>query len=124
MLVASMALVVAGGIYVSAQLPKPPELVPAAVLLAGAVLLLAAAVAGLARQAVFAWERFRQVGGWALCAYVVVAGMLEYVFVADGARGPLLTVISLMLLVFAVDVPCLLGFSVARYQEQPPAADR
>jgi hypothetical protein len=42
--------------------------------------------------------------------------MLEYVFVKDGTRGGVLVVLSLSLLVFAVHVPLLIGFTVARYQ--------
>jgi hypothetical protein len=53
---------------------------------------------------------------WTLVAYVVIAGMLEYVFVVDGTRGGSLLVVSASLLVFAVDVPLILAFSVARYQ--------
>jgi hypothetical protein len=43
--------------------------------------------------------------------------MLEYVFVADHTRGGTLVVLTLMLLIYAVDIPVILAFSVARYQE-------
>jgi hypothetical protein len=62
------------------------------------------------------------VGGWALAAYLVIAGMLEFVFVLDHTRGGLLIVLTLMLAVFAVNVPLLLAFSVARYQPGTTAA--
>ncbi len=117
-----MALAIAGGIYIAAHLPQRPGLGPAIGLLAGSVVLLAGAVGTIARLRAFAWGRFRQVAGWALAAYVVIAGMLGYVFVDDGARGSLLVLIVLTLLVFAVDVPLLLGFSVARHQTPGPAA--
>lgn len=55
------------------------------------------------------------VAGRALAAYLVIAGMLEFVFVLDHTPGRLLVLLTLMLLVFAIDVPLLLGFSVARY---------
>jgi hypothetical protein len=45
--------------------------------------------------------------------------MLEFVFVLDHTRGAVLVVLSLMLVVFAVDIPVVLAFSVARYQEPP-----
>jgi hypothetical protein len=60
---------------------------------------------------------FFRVGGWALLAYGVIAGMLEFIFVFDHTRGGSLVVFTLSLLVFALDVPLLLAFSVARYQE-------
>jgi hypothetical protein len=40
---------------------------------------------------------------WALLAYLVIAGMLEYVFVLDHTRGRVLLVLTLMLVLFAVD---------------------
>lgn len=46
--------------------------------------------------------------------------MLEYVFVLDGTRGASLLVMTFMLVVFALDVPALLAFSVARYQNPHP----
>jgi hypothetical protein len=42
--------------------------------------------------------------------------MLEYVFVADGVRGTTLVLTTLMLAVYALDIPLVLAFSVARYQ--------
>jgi len=48
--------------------------------------------------------------------------MLEFVFVLDHTRGGLLIVLTLMLAVFAVNVPLLLAFSVARYQPGTAAA--
>lgn len=77
----------------------------------------------LARTRPFPWRPFRQVVGWALLAYLVIGGMLEYVFVLDGTRGAMLALMSAMLAVFAVDVPMLLAFSVARYQPVPDGAN-
>ena len=90
--------------------------VPAAGLLAAAAVAAAVNVINLCRIATFAWNVFFLVGGWALAAYRVIAGMLEYVFVLDHTRGSLLVVMTLMPAVFAIDVPMLLAFSVARYQ--------
>ena len=119
--VAALILVVAGGIDLAAHLPQPPPLGPAIAALAAAGLALAAAVVALSRAREFAWHTFRVVGGWTLAAYAVIAGMLEFVFVLDRTPGPVLTVLSLMLLVYAVDIPLLVAFSVARYQ--PAARD-
>ena len=71
----------------------------------------------LSRVREFAWRTFFTVGGWVLLAYAVIAGMLEFVFVLDQTRGAVLLVLSLMLLVFAVDIPIVLAFSVARHQD-------
>jgi hypothetical protein len=57
----------------------------------------------------------------ALLAYLIEAGMLEYVFVLDHTRGSVLVVLTLMLAIFAVTIPMLLAFTVARYQPVQPA---
>ena len=118
--VVSMALVIAGGIYMAAHLPKKPPLTLAEVLacLGGALVL--ANVTLLARLGDFAWSRFFLVAKWALAAYVVISGMLEFVFVYDGTRGASLVLMTCMLAIFAVDIPVLLAFSVARYEEVAP----
>jgi hypothetical protein len=115
--VLSMALVIAGGIYLVAHLPQRAPLGPAVGLLAaaGALLVANAVLVSLLRP--FAWRVFFQVAGWVLVAYVVIGGMLEFTFIFDDTRGALLVVLTLSLLVFALDIPILLGFSVARYQD-------
>jgi hypothetical protein len=114
---ASLALIVAGGIYLSAHLPQHVALGPAVALLAASALLLAANLALLARVKDFPWRRFAEIARWSLLAYVVVAGMIEYSFVRNHVRGGALVVLSLSLVVFAVHVPTLIGFTVARYYE-------
>ncbi|MHB8394907.1 MAG: hypothetical protein ACYDC5_10475 [Candidatus Dormibacteria bacterium] len=113
--VASLSLIVVGGIYLAAHIPGPVSLAPAVALLAVACLLMALDAALLSRLHSFAWVRFRQVGKWALLAYGISAGMLEYVFVYDHVPSPELVLLTLMLLVYAVDIPLILAFSVARY---------
>ena len=114
--VASMALIVAGGIYIASHLPEHVPLGPAAALLGASALLLAGNVAALSRVPGFNWPLFLGVAKWALLAYCVIAGMLEWVFVKDGVRGGELVVLTLSLVVYAVHVPLLIGFTVARYQ--------
>lgn len=120
--VGSMILIVVGGIYMAAKIPGNPNLAPAVALLVAAVLLVGAAVAALSRLQAFAWRVFKLVLGWTLLAYVFIAGMIELAFVLDGTRGSPLLVLTLMLVVWAVDIPLILGFSVARYQEIEPEA--
>jgi membrane-bound acyltransferase YfiQ involved in biofilm formation len=120
--VVSMALVIVGVIYLAAYLPREAPLGPAIGLLVAAGLLFLANVVMVARLQHFAWDRFRVVCEWTLLAYAVIAGMLEYVFVLDGTRGSMLVVMSLMLLVFTVNIPLLLAFAVARFKE-PGAAE-
>jgi hypothetical protein len=115
--VAVLVLVVAGGIYTVSHLPRHVPQGPTIALLSAAAALLALNAVLLARIKPFAWGVFRLVAGWVLVAYLVIAGMLEYVFIYDGTRGTQLLILSLMLAVFAVNIPMLLGFSVARFQD-------
>jgi hypothetical protein len=112
---ASLALIVAGGIYLSSHLPNHVSLTPAVVLLALSALLLVGNVFSLTRVPDFAWDRFFQIAKWSLLAYVVIAGMIEYAFLRDHLSGGPLVVLTLSLVVFAVHVPMLMGFTVARY---------
>jgi len=114
---ASLALIVAGGIYLSAHLPNHVSLGPAIALLATSALLLAGNLAVLARVHGFPWRRFFEIARWALVAYVIIAGMIEYAFLRNHLSGGPLVVLTLSLVVFAVHVPVLIGFTVARYQE-------
>jgi hypothetical protein len=112
---ASLALIVAGGIYLSAHIPEHVPLAPAIILLAASALLLVANLAGLARVRGFQWGRFFEIARWALLAYAITAGMIEYAFLRDHLSGGPLIVLTLSLVVYAVHVPMLIGFTVARY---------
>jgi hypothetical protein len=112
-----LVLIVIGGIYTAAHLPRHVPQGPTITLLVAASVLLGINIVLLARIEHFAWQAFRLVAGWVLVAYLVIAGMLEYVFVYDNTSGTQLVILSLMLAVFALDIPLLLGFSVARFQD-------
>jgi hypothetical protein len=113
----SLGLIVAAGIYLAAHLPKHVPLTPAVILLAASAALLAGNLVVLARVPDFAWDRFFAVARWALLAYVVVAGMIEFAFVRDHMSGGPLVILTLSLAVFAIHVPTLIGFTVARYAD-------
>jgi hypothetical protein len=114
----SLALIVAAGIYLSAHLPNHVSLAPAIVLLSASALLLAGNLATLTRVPGFAWDRFFEIARWALLAYSIIAGMIEYAFVRNHLSGGPLIVLTLALMVFAVHVPVLIGFTVARYADE------
>jgi hypothetical protein len=114
---ASLALIVAGGIYLSAKLPKHVPLAPAIILLAASALLLVINLIALARVQGFPWARFAEIGRWALLAYAITAGLIEYAFVHNHVRGGTLVVLTLSLVVYAVHVPMLIAFTVARYAD-------
>lgn len=114
---ASLSLIVIGGIYLSAHLPRHVPLGPAVALLAGSAVLLAANIFALSRVKDFNWSRFFAVAKWSLLAYVGIAGMILYTFLQDHISGGTLVVLTLSLVVFAVHVPMLVGFTVARYAD-------
>jgi hypothetical protein len=114
--IASMVLTIVSTIWIASYAPRRPPLAPAIVLLALAGVLLVLNGALLVRLREFAWETFRRVAFWALVAYVVIAGMIEFAFLHDGTRGVVLLLLTLSLGSFAVNVPVLLAFGVARYQ--------
>jgi peptidoglycan/LPS O-acetylase OafA/YrhL len=113
--VVALALIVVGGITLASRLPRPAPLPELAAPLAVAAVLVLADVVLLARLRDFAWPVFFQVAKWSLLAYAVMYGILEFTFVYDHVGGSTLVVLTLMLVVIAVDVPLLFGFTVARY---------
>jgi len=115
--IAAMTLIIVGGITLASRLPHPAPLPLLIALLAVAAVLVLTDVVLLARLRDFAWPLFFQVAGWSLLAYSVMYGILEFTFVYDHVTGSTLVVMTLMLVVIAIDIPLLFGFSVARYAE-------
>jgi type III secretory pathway component EscS len=116
---ASMIAIAVGLIYNAAYLPKHAQTGVAIAILAVAAALQLVNYFLLARLTEFAWARFKQVAGWALLAYAVIAGMIEYAFVYDHTRGTQLVLLTLMLALFMLNVPVLIAFTVARYERVP-----
>jgi hypothetical protein len=111
----SLALVVIGGIYLSSHIPQHvPLALPTALLIASG-LLVAINLAWLSRVPGFAWPRFFQVAKWALAAYLFTAALIEFAFLRNHLRGGPLVILTLSLLVYAVQVPAMIAFTVARY---------
>jgi len=118
---ASLGLIIAGGIYLSSYLPRHVPLAPAIALLAASALLVGVNLGSLARVPDFAWRRFLAVARWVGLAYVVIAGLIEYAFVRNHVHGGALVVLTLSLLVFAAQGPTMVGFTVARFHRPQPA---
>jgi hypothetical protein len=112
---ASMIAIAGGVIFNASYLPKHAPTAGAVAFLLVAAALVAVNVVILTRIADFARERFLQVAGWSLLAYAVIGGMIEYAFVYDHTRGSQLLILTLMLALFVINVPILIGFTVARY---------
>lgn len=121
--VAQLALVVIGGIYLASHLPESVSLTLPTILLVVAAVLLVGNLVALSRATGFAWGRFLTVGKWTLLAYSISAGLIEYSFVRNDTRGGPLVVLTLSLVVYALTVPLLIAFTVARYvpSDEPPS---
>jgi uncharacterized membrane protein YoaK (UPF0700 family) len=114
---ASLAAVVVGGVWLGSHAPRRPPLALPTVLLVVAAALLLAGVVMITRVAGFSWDTFVRVGRWALLAYIIAAGMIEFAFVRNHTRGAPLAVVTGMLVVFALDVPFIIATTVARYDD-------
>ncbi|HEY2594861.1 MAG TPA: hypothetical protein VGK33_13260 [Chloroflexota bacterium] len=113
--VTSLVLVLIGGIYMVGTYQSSPSLAIPAALLIGSVVLWLASVLLMARHRGFAWPIFSRIARWALLAYVIEAGMIEYSFIHNNVRGTTLLLLSLMLVMFALDVTVSIAFTVARF---------
>jgi hypothetical protein len=122
--VVTMMLLLSAGIYMAASLPsRPPLGLPTGLVAAAGALLVGNALA-LSRVREFAWDKFFLVGRYALLAYGVIGGMMEYILVFDDVRGGLLVLVTFILVVFTLNIPLLFAFSVARYQPASRLPDR
>jgi hypothetical protein len=117
--VCSLALVVIGGILMASYVPRqPPLAVPATLTAVSGALILTSGFL-LSRLEQFAWPRFFLAFRWALLAYVISAGMIGFAFIRDHTRGAPLALVIVMLVIFAIDVPTVIAFTVARYSSPP-----
>ena len=81
----------------------------------GAVLTVVTVVLILTKEP-FARKLFFTVAKWVFLYILVLSGMGEYVMALDGMRGESLIVMTVVLLLFLVNIPMLWGFSVARHE--------
>lgn len=113
----ALGLIIVGGILMASYAPREAPLGWATALLVAGVALLASALVLLTRLKGFAWRTFTKIFKWTLLAYVIQGGMIEFAFVRDHTRGASLTIVTLMLVVFAVSVPTSIAFTSARYAD-------
>ncbi len=113
---ASLILVVIDGVYMASRLPRHAPMGIVVGLLAASGVFLVASCVALTRIKPFAWDKFFLVLRWVIVEYIVEAGMLEYVFTYDHVRGSMLVILTLALFIFASDIPIIMAFTVARFQ--------
>ena len=113
---AALVLIVVGGIYMASYAPRRPPLTAPICLAAASAALCCVNVVMLIRTRGLAWDKFFLVGRWTLLSYVIAAGLIEFAFVKDHTRGAPLVVLTAMLVLFALDVPLIISYTVAYYQ--------
>ncbi|MGD0439050.1 MAG: hypothetical protein ABSB52_00340 [Acidimicrobiales bacterium] len=119
---AALVLIVVGGVYMASYAPRRPPLTAPICLAAASAALLLVNVVMLFRTRGLAWDKFFLVGRWTLLSYVIAAGLIEFAFVHNHTRGGPLVVLTAMLVLFALDVPLIISYTVARYQSAPSRA--
>lgn len=115
--IVTMVLVITGGTYIAGHIPDEVPLTLPTILAVAAAALLVLNVYLVSTLKQFAWRVFKQVFGWSLAAYGVISGLLMFVFIRDDIPGDVMTFLIAMLVIFAINIPLLFGFSVARYQD-------
>ncbi len=112
----SLIIIVIDGVYMASYLPRhAPMGVIIGLLIASGAFLMAACIT-VSRIRPFAWDKFFLVLRWVIVEYIVEAGMLEYVFAYDHVRGSMLAILTIALFIFASDIPIIMAFTVARFQ--------
>lgn len=113
----SLAATIAAAIVLAVDLPRAGNLL-APSLLAGVawacILVAAAMIAGIRS---FNFRVFTMVSTRQFLAELVVAGMLEFVFLRDHLPDGPLVIFTVLVGSFSVAVALLMGFQVARWQE-------
>lgn len=112
---AVISCILAAGIII-AHFPESAPMWGSIMWLGIAATLTIATITLILRKKPFARKRFFTVAKWVFLYILVLTGMGEYVIIFDGTRGEPLVLITVILLLFLVNIPMLWGFSVARHE--------
>ena len=113
-----ISCILAAGIII-AHVPEPAPMWGSIMWVCIAAVLTVATVVLILRKKPFARKRFFTVAKWVFLYILVLTGMGEYVMAFDGMRGEALVIMTIILLLFLVNIPMLWGFSVARHERTP-----
>jgi hypothetical protein len=114
--VVTLLLVVVSVIVLAAYIPNLPNTIPLYIMLAAGTILIGVQLVLIGSLDNFSRSSFHTITTYALLAYVVIGGMIEYTFIRNHVSGEELALLTWGMALFIVDVPLILGFSVARYQ--------
>ena len=110
--------ILAAGIII-AHVPEPAPMWGSIMWVCIAAVLTIATIVLILRKKPFARKRFFTVAKWVFLYILLLTGMGEYVMAFDGMRGEALVIMTIILLLFLVNIPMLWGFSVARHERTP-----
>ena len=110
-----VSCILAAGIIIS-RMPGPAPLWGSVLWVCIAAVLTLISIVLLMRKKPFARTLFFKVAKWVFLYFLLMSAMGEYVIVFDGTRGESLVIMTIILLLFLVNVPMLWGFSVARHE--------
>ena len=113
-----ISCILAAGIII-AHIPEPAPMWGSIMWVCIAAVLTIATIVLILRKRPFARKLFFTVAKWVFLYILVLTGMGEYVIAFDGVRGEPLVVMTIILLLFLVNIPMLWGFSVARHERTP-----
>jgi uncharacterized membrane protein YhhN len=113
----SLAATIASAIILAIALPRAPHLLAPVLLAIAAWVLIVVAAVMVATIRPFNYRIFKMVGLRQLIAELIIAGMLEFVFLRDHLPTGPLVVFSILVGSFSISVALLMGFQVARWQE-------
>ena len=113
-----ISCILAAGIII-AHFPEQAPMWGSVMWMCIAAVLTVATIVLIIRKRPFARKLFFKVAKWVFLYILVLTGMGEYVIVFDGTRGEPLVVMTIIILLFLVNIPMLWGFSVARHERIP-----
>jgi hypothetical protein len=102
-------------------LPDRAPLVATLTLLGLAIAALVLAVLRLVTGRTYPWQSFFVVARPAFFAVSAAAGFIEFAFIHDHMRGSSLAIATTGLALLVLNLPLLLGYSVARHEPEPVA---
>ncbi len=117
-----ISCILAAGIMI-AHFPGPAPLWGSIMWVGIASGLTVASIMFILRRRPFARNLFFKVASWVFLYILVLTGVGEYVIVFDGMRGEPLVILTIILILFLINIPLLWGFSVARHERvsNPPS---
>jgi hypothetical protein len=114
--VISLSFVIIGGIYMTSYMPeKPPLLGAITLLVVSAAIFLVNSILLVSRLNLIGHVFFK-VAKWIVIVETIISAMLAYVFIYDGVRSTTLVILLMFLVLFALNIPIIVSYTVAKTQ--------